>query len=472
MPVVHSDILKQLSKMPVTLVLGAQWGDEGKGKLVDILASSADLVCRAAGGNNAGHTIVVDGTTYDFHILPSGLISPSCKHNLIGTGCVVHIPSFFKELTALEEKGLEGVRERILISDRAHVCFDLHGVVDGVSEDKFKSVDGGRGMIGTTRKGIGPCYSDKVARRGITFWMLVNETQRWERRLRELEANYRKLYGDEALRGYNVEDEISKLKGWRDELSRYVVDQTPLLASAVGNKGIATTNANGGHQQRNPNVLIEGANALLLDIDHGTYPYVTSSNTGLGGVFTGLAGLSPQSLSSPSSAIVGVVKAYTTRVGSGPFPTELDASKSPTDAHYGERLQRVGREFGVTPGRNRRCGWLDLVLVKYSANVNCYTQLNLTKLDVLDDFEEIRIATSYSYDGQRLESFPADLDVMENMEVEYKTFKGWQTSTTGVQKFEELPEQAREYVKFIEGEVGVPIKWIGTGPRREDMCVR
>ncbi|KIX08166.1 adenylosuccinate synthase [Rhinocladiella mackenziei CBS 650.93] len=457
--------------MPVTLVLGSQWGDEGKGKLVDILASSASLVCRAAGGNNAGHTIVVNDVTYDFHILPSGLINPSCKINLIGTGCVVHIPSFFKELKALEDKGLQGVRERILISDRAHVCFDLHGVVDGIAEDKSKNIEGGKGMIGTTRKGIGPCYSDKVARRGVTFWMLVNEKQRWERRLRDLEANYRKLYGDAALRGYNVEEEIKKLSAFRSELQRYVVDQTPLLAQAVGTKGVATVSSNG-QVAGPPNILIEGANALLLDIDHGTYPYVTSSNTGLGGVFTGLAGLSPQSLSAPGSDIVGVVKAYTTRVGSGPFPTELDAAISSVDAEYGGRLQRVGREFGVTTGRKRRCGWFDLVLVKYSAHINCYTKLNLTKLDVLDDFEEIRIATGYKVDGQVLPSFPADLDAMEQLEIEYKTFKGWQTKTTGCKSFEDLPPQAREYVDYIEREVGVPVKWIGTGPRREDMIVR
>lgn len=457
--------------MPVTLVLGAQWGDEGKGKLVDILAASADLVCRAAGGNNAGHTIVVNEVTYDFHILPSGLINPSCKINLIGTGCVVHIPSFFKELKALEDKGLAGVRERILISDRAHVCFDLHGVVDGIAEDKSKNLDGGKGMIGTTRKGIGPCYSDKVARRGVTFWMLVNEQERWEKRLRDLEANYRKLYGDAALQGYDVEEEIKKLREFRAELQQYVVDQTPLLAQAVGTKGMATASSNGGNV-RQPNILIEGANALLLDIDHGTYPYVTSSNTGLGGVFTGLAGLSPQSLSAPGSNIVGVVKAYTTRVGSGPFPTELDSAISPVDADYGERLQRVGREFGVTTGRKRRCGWFDLVLVKYSTAVNCYTQINLTKLDVLDDFEEIRVATGYTVNGQTLPSFPADLDAMDTVKIEYKTFKGWMTKTTGCKSFADLPEQAREYVSYIEKEVGIPIKWIGTGPRREDMVVR
>jgi len=457
--------------MPVTLVLGSQWGDEGKGKLVDILATSSQMVCRAAGGNNAGHTIIANGVTYDFHILPSGLINPSCKINLIGTGCVVHIPSFFKELAALEQKGLEGVRERILVSDRAHVCFDLHGVVDGWSEDKSKSGEGGTGMIGTTRKGIGPCYSDKVARRGVPFWMLVNEEQRWEKRLRDLEAGYRSMYGDKALDGYDVEEEIKKLKAYREELQRYVVPQTPLLASAVGRNSAATAMMNG-EVAPATKILIEGANALLLDIDHGTYPFVTSSNTGLGGVFTGLAGLSPAALAAPGSNIVGVVKAYTTRVGSGPFPTELDEKISPVDADFGERLQRIGREFGVTTGRKRRCGWFDLVLVKYSSDVNCYTSINLTKLDVMDDFEEIRVATHYKVDGQMLETFPADLDAMEKIELVYKTFPGWQTSTTGCRNWEDLPEKAKEYVSYIEGEVGVPIKWIGTGPRREDMIVR
>lgn len=446
--------------MPVTLVLGSQWGDEGKGKLVDILATSADLCCRAAGGNNAGHTIVANGITYDFHILPSGLINPACKVNLIGSGCVINIPSFFKELESLEKKGLQGVKDRILISDRAHICFDLHGVVDAIVEEKTKSIQGGKGMIGTTRKGIGPCYSQKVARSGVPFWMLVNDQGRWEQRLRDLEANYRKLYGDEALSSYDLEDEVSRMKEYSESLRPYLVSATPMLSGVIGSLAAV----------KERNILIEGANALMLDIDHGTYPYVTSSNTGLGGVFTGLAGLSPLALTAPGSAIVGVVKAYTTRVGSGPFPTELDIAIAPTDADYGERLQRVGREFGVTTGRKRRCGWLDLVVVKYSCQVNCYTQLNLTKLDVLDDFDEIRVATGYK--GH--ETFPADLDALERerLEVEYVTFKGWQTKTTGIQKWEELPKIAQEYVEYVEKEVGVPIKWIGTGPKREDMIVR
>jgi adenylosuccinate synthase len=217
---------------------------------------------------------------------------------------------------------------------------------------------------------------------------------------------------------------------------------------------------------------------LALDIDYGTYPFVTSSNTGMGGAFTGLGGLSPFAFTTPGSAIVGVVKAYTTRVGSGPFPTEL-CGESPReynrkDTVYGDQLQSVGREFGVTTGRKRRCGWLDLVLIKYSAQVNCYTQLNLTKLDVLDGFKEIKVATAYTVNGQDLETFPADLDIMESsdMEIVYKTFEGWQTTTTGCQKWDELPEKAREYVTYIEEEVGIPVKWIGTGPRREDMIVR
>jgi adenylosuccinate synthase len=432
--------------MPITLVLGSQWGDEGKGKLVDILSSSSRICARAAGGNNAGHTIIANNITYDFHILPSGLINPECKVNLIGTGCVVHVPSFFKELSSLEEKGLEGVRERVLVSERAQVCFDLHARVDGWSES-----GGGKDIIGTTRKGIGPCYSDKVARRGVTFWMLVS-SDRWEGRLRDLENQYKKMYGDAALEGYSVDAEIEKLKGYREELRNYIVNQTPLLQSAMA-------------QSAQTEILIEGANALLLDIDHGTYPYVTSSNTGLGGVFTGLAGITPAALSASGSNIVGVVKAYTTRVGSGPFPTELDKSISEVDAEYGERLQRVGREFGVTTGRKRRCGWFDLVLVKYSAAVNAYTVLNLTKLDVMDDFEEIRIATMYKLDGQEIE-FPADLDSMGRVEIVYKTFPGWRTSTTGVKEWDQLPEKAKEYVEYIEREVGFNFRRGIEGSRR------
>lgn len=483
--------------MPVKIVLGSQWGDEGKGKLVDILCASASVCCRAAGGNNAGHTIVVDGVTYDFHILPSGLINPSCTINLIGAGCVVHLPSFFKELKALEEKGLQNVRQRVKISNRAQVCFDLHCAVDGISEEILRSKDGGKGMIGTTKKGIGPCYSDKVGRRGVTMGMLVSENGQWEKKLRTLHQRYVKTYGTEALSQYDVEDEVKRLSEFRTGLisGKYIIDATPLLSRIIGNNGRAKsantsfeaepasasmpTNGVNADEMLFENVLIEGANALLLDIDHGTYPYVTSSNTGLGGVFTGLAGLSPLTLSHPDSSIIGVVKAYTTRVGAGPFPTELSSTiphVSAEDAHTGEELQRIGREFGVTTGRKRRCGWLDLVLVKYSCQVNCYTHLNFTKLDVLDTFKEIKIAMGYRdrRDSSEIEGFPADLDKIdqENLEIVYKTMPGWETSTTGTREWAQLPENAQKYIEFVEAEVGVPIKWIGTGPRREDMIVR
>jgi len=492
--------------MPVKIVLGSQWGDEGKGKLVDILCASASMCCRAAGGHNAGHTIVVNGITYDFHILPSGLINPSCKLNLIGAGCVVHIPSFFKELGALEEKGLQNVRQRVKISDRAQVCFDLHCAVDGISEEILRSKDGGKGMIGTTKKGIGPCYSDKVGRRGVSMGMLVSGPEgQWEKRLRTLHQGYVSTYGEDALSHYDIEAEVRSLQDFRRELAsgNYTIDATPLLSRTIGNNGKAksTTSefeqAPGGTSDSSTvvlstkenettngessftNVLIEGANALLLDIDHGTYPYVTSSNTGLGGVFTGLAGLSPLSLTHPDSSIIGVVKAYTTRVGSGPFPSELNSTiphVSQEDAHAGDELQRIGREFGVTTGRKRRCGWLDLVLVKYSCQVNCYTHLNFTKLDVLDSFAEIKIAMQYKNrrDGSTIQGFPSDLDLIgnEHLEIVYKTMPGWKTETTGTSEWEKLPQQAKEYIEFVEAEVGVPIKWIGTGPRREDMIVR
>lgn len=471
--------------MPVKIVLGSQWGDEGKGKLVDILCQSASMCCRAAGGNNAGHTIVADGVTYDFHILPSGLINPSCNLNLIGAGCVVHLPSFFKELKALEEKGLQNVRERIKISDRAQVCFDIHCAVDGISEGLLAAKDGGKGMIGTTKKGIGPCYSDKVGRRGVTFSMLIGDNGPWEKRLRVLYDQYKSQYGAEALSAYDLEDEISRVRETREELIKgnYVIDATPLLSHTIGNDGKAITTSSRFELQTPDemwaNVLIEGANALLLDIDHGTYPYVTSSNTGLGGVFTGLAGLSPLSLTHPDSSIIGVVKAYTTRVGSGPFPTEL-ASNIPNvsdlDASYGDKLQTIGREFGVTTGRKRRCGWLDLVIVKYSCQVNCYTHLNFTKLDILDSFKEIRVALAYKdrRTGEEIPGFPSDLDKIEpeNLEVVYKTLPGWETETTGTREWDQLPDRAKEYIQYVETEVGVPIKWIGTGPRREDMIVR
>ncbi|KAI1003889.1 Adenylosuccinate synthetase [Podosphaera aphanis] len=422
--------------MAVTVVLGAQWGDEGKGKLVDILCPEQRLVCRAQGGNNAGHTIVANGVTYDFHILPSGLLNPKA-HNLIGSGCVVHIPGFLKEIEDLESKGLSDARNRLSISDRAHVVLDLHQRLDGLEEAEL-----GDGKIGTTGKGIGPCYSTKASRNGIRIGDIFQE-QLFESKVRTLAAGFKKRFGD--LLRYDPEEEITRFKEYRKILAPLVIDQVPLLVSA---------------QQSKMPVLIEGANALMLDIDAGTYPYVTSSNTGLGGVFTGLGGLNPKSISS----ILGVVKAYTTRVGGGPFPTEL------TD-DLGIKLQNIGREVGVTTGRPRRCGWLDLKLLQYSAAINSYTALNLTKLDILDDFPEIKVAVAYRQPGRSepVEGFPADLEHLDKVEVEYVTLKGWMKPIGNCKTYSDLPTACREYVEFIEKFLGIPIKYIGVGPKREDM---
>jgi len=417
---------------------------------------------------DAGHTIVHNSVTYDFHILPSGLVSPTCV-NLIGAGTVVHVPSFFKELAALEEKGLKDASRRVFISDRAHVCFDLHAVVDGLEEARL----GGR-KVGTTGKGIGPCYSDKAARRGVRMGEVLDE-EVFERKLRSLEAGYRARFGELE---YDVEEEINRFKvsrylcpsvsgiyflylyvglcptflliynmqTYRQRLKPYIVDQLSFLQK----------------YKDCPDILVEGANALMLDLDHGTYPYVTSSSTGLGGAIQGLA-LNPTRIRS----IIGVVKAYTTRVGSGPFPTEQLND-------IGDTLQDIGREVGVTTGRRRRCGWLDLVLLRYSHAINHYTALNLTKLDVLDDFDEIKVAVAYVLpDGTRVENtYPGDAGVLEKVQVEYVTLPGWKSNTMGVTRWEDMPANARAYVEFIEREIGVPVKWIGTGPAREHMIVR
>ncbi|MCJ1336889.1 hypothetical protein MMC09_002167 [Bachmanniomyces sp. S44760] len=440
-----------------TIVLGTQWGDEGKGKLVDILCSSANLCARAQGGNNAGHTIVANDITYDFHILPSGLVNPKCI-NVIGSGCVIHIPSFFQELEDLEKKGLS-TADRIYMSERAQVVFDLHQLIDGLEEGELREgakamVNGkGAGEIGTTRKGIGPAYSTKVARSGVRVHQIFDK-EMMDRRLRTMARGAEKRYG--GLGSYNVEEEIVRFDTYRAKLYPYVTDVVTLMDDA--------------QKQEDVKILVEGANALMLDIDYGTYPYVTSSNTGIGGVFTGLA-LNPMKI----KEIIGVVKAYTTRVGGGPFPTEqLNET--------GSRLQTLGHEYGVTTGRTRRCGWLDLVVLKYSTAINHYTSLNLTKLDILDTFPTIRVATHYviKSTGQILSTFPAELSILGDggatgsgdFEVIYKDFKGWESKTTGVRRWDDLPLQAKEYIEFIEAEVGVAVKWIGTGPGRESMIVR
>lgn len=421
-----------------TIILGSQWGDEGKGKLTDILCPSAEICARAAGGHNAGHSIVAQGVAYDFHLLPSGLVNPKCM-NLIGSGVVFHVPSFFSELATLEEKGLAGVRDRIFVSDRCQVNFDLHAAVDGLEE-----VELGERKIGTTGRGIGPSYSTKASRSGVRISEVFDEAV-FDRKLRQMAHGYRKRFGD--LLKYDVEEEIARFREYRKLLPNFVVDAVKFIKDA---------------QDQNRKILIEGANALMLDVDYGTYPYVTSSNPCLGGIITGLA-INPRKI----ETIVGVVKAYTTRVGDGIFKTE-------DEGEIGTKLQEIGREWGVSTGRKRRCGWLDLVVVKYSAAINHYTVLNLTKLDVLDTFPTLKVAVAYKdpATGEELDFFPADLSLLERCEVVYEEIEGWNSPTTHVKKFEDLPVQARRYVELIEKYVGVKVGWVGTGPDREDMISR
>lgn len=421
-----------------TVLLGSQWGDEGKGKLADVLSGQMDVCARCAGGNNAGHTIVaeVNGvkTKFDFHLLPSGLVNPRCA-GFIGSGVVVHIPSFFAELDTIQKKGLN-CDGRLFISDRAHLVFDFHQVVDGLKE-----VELGGSSIGTTKKGIGPAYSSKASRSGLRVHHLY-DPELFASKFRKLVEGRFKRYGHFE---YDTEGEIARYRAFAERLRPHIVDGVTFIHTALA---------------QNRKVLVEGANALFLDIDFGTYPFVTSSSTSIGGVLTGL-GIPPTAIGD----VLGVMKAYTTRVGMGPFPTELHEE-------IGHHLQEVGAEYGTTTGRRRRCGWLDLVMMRYSCLINGYTSLNLTKLDVLDQLKELKICVGYVVDGKELPSFPADLEVLAKVEVQYKTLPGWQQDISKATTWEELPENCRNYVEFIEQFLGVKIEWIGVGPARESMIHR
>jgi len=434
----------------VTVVLGSQWGDEGKGKLVDVLAAEADVCARCAGGNNAGHTIVVQHPDdesvdekvrgkkikYDFHLLPSGLVSPKCI-SLIGPGVVVHVPSFFAELDALLQKGLN-CEGRLFLSDRAHLVFDFHQIVDGLKE-----VELGGKSIGTTKKGIGPAYSSKASRSGMRIHHLFDH-ETFAAKFRKLVEGRFKRYGHFE---YDTEGEIIRYKELAERLRPYVIDSLTYIHKAIDEK---------------KRILVEGANALMLDLDFGTYPFVTSSSTAIGGVCTGL-GIPPKKI----GTVIGVVKAYTTRVGGGPFPTEQLND-------VGKYLQSVGAEVGVTTGRVRRCGWLDLVVLQHSTRVNGYDAFNLTKLDVLDGMKEIKVGVGYTLDGKEMEGFPANLDLLERpgFEVKYETLPGWSEPIIDIREWNQLPANCRSYVEFIEKFLGVPVKWIGVGPGREAMIAK
>ncbi|KAF4961294.1 hypothetical protein FGADI_312 [Fusarium gaditjirri] len=396
--------------MPITVILGAQWGDEGKGKLVDRQCQEAQLCARAAGGNNAGHLVRVNGVSYSeadkYHSM-----------NFIGSGVVFHVPSFFSELKELE-KNLTAVHDRILVSDRVNILLDLHIAVDGLEEEEL-----GDAAIGTTRRGIGPCYQTSRARTGIKM-ADVFHPEVFEQKLRRLADGFQKRFGE--LLKYDVEAELAHFDEYRQTLSKYVVDGVAFMRSA---------------QESNMKIVVEGANALMLDVDYGSYPFVTSSSTTLAGIIGGLA-LNPKNI----TETVGVVKAYTTRVGAGAFKTE-------DTEEIGTKLQEIGREW------------------TYLGNVN-WPQTPMWMLDVLDTFETIKIAIAYKIDGEELDSYPADPDILNRAEVVYHEMPGWQKPTTNARTYYDLPRAARDYVEYIEKFVGVKIKYIGTGPDREAMIQR
>lgn len=425
------------TKGKLSLILGAQWGDEGKGKLVDILSEKFDIVARATGGANAGHTVYVNlhGETkkFVFHLLPSGVLRENVIC-VIGNGCVLHLQTVFSELGNVVKQGFH-IEGRVKISDRAALLFDFHKIIDGWQEDQKDAV-----QVGTTKRGIGPCYADKISRRGLRVCDL-KDWDSFEKKYRSNLAWHQEVYGF----AYDPTDELNFLKENCDFFMAMVTDTALYLNEAI-NEG--------------KNVLLEGANAALLDIDHGTYPYVTSSNPTIGGAFTG-TGMNPSYLDEN----IGIVKSYMTRVGKGPFPTELDNE-------LGDQIREAGGEYGSTTGRPRRCGWFDAPITRYSIMINGYTSVNLTKLDVLGDLAEIKVAAGYKLDGKSYKGLPARLEDLARIEVEYETLPGWQQSLNKITTWEELPGNAKKYVLRLEELIGCRIKYVGVGMRRDQLIFR
>lgn len=399
----------------VTAIIGAQWGDEGKGKMTDILGSHFDILARACGGANAGHTIVVGGKKHVFRLLPSGCLHEG-KPVVLGSGMVIHLPTLLEEIKILKAAGVE-ILDRLLISSGAHIVFDFHKDIDAAMEEKREN------GIGTTKKGIGPAYMDKAARSGIRMERLNDDlTAELTARAKDVQEKYGVTV--------NIDVELQHIADARRQLLHCIIPSLPRLMH--------------GFLSEKKTILIEGAQATLLDLDHGTYPYVTSSFTTSSGALQGL-GMPPRSLSS----CIGVIKAYCTRVGSGDFLTE-EASAT------GDRLRERGGEYGSITGRPRRCGWLHLPDVMYASYVNGFSCFNLTKLDVLDEEEEIPVGIGTDQSGA----------------VEYRVMKGWKTSTQGIREWKQLPKEARDYIEFIETFTKVPVRLIGTGQAREDIIVR
>ncbi len=421
--------------MPATVIVGAQWGDEGKGKIVDLLAEHSDVVCRYQGGPNAGHTIVRDGETFKLHHIPSGILYDG-KTCVVGAGCVVDPGLLLRELDELEGRGIS--TGHLHISGNAHMIMPWHVAIDSASERRL-----GKLQIGTTRRGIGPAYADKAARLGIRVQDILDPKilrQKFETVLAEKNVELERIYGAAPLAAEELAEEM---EGYAARLRAYVADTSLLVDEAL---------------KDGRRVLLEGAQGTLLDLDHGTYPFVTSSNPTAGAAATGI-GIGPTRI----DCVIGVAKAYVTRVGEGPFPTEI---AGPDQA----RMRELGTEVGTTTGRERRCGWLDLVALRFAVRVNGLTSLALTKLDVLSAFAEIPVCRRYRLeDGSETRDFPAHQSDFHHAQPVYETLPGWLESLDGVDDLDALPDAARRYVEFVESALEVEVCMVGTGAERE--CV-
>jgi len=418
------------------VVMGSQWGDEGKGRVVDLIANKTDIVVRYQGGNNAGHTIVFDDCKIILHHIPSGILREN-KVSIIGNGVVIDPKILIEEIEGLKKSGFHVGPENLKLSSRAHVIMPYHKIIDK-GREKLK----GNSKIGTTGRGIGPVYEDKYARRGIKL-SDITDPNTFSNRLKEVFPE-RNLYLTKVLEAQPVDfEEIRKeYIEYGKYLKPYMADTSQLLNRYIS---------------ENKSVLFEGAQGTLLDIDFGTYPYVTSSNAGSGGVSVG-SGVSPRVI----DHIIGVVKAYTTRVGEGPFPSE-------EQGEIEKRLREEGGEFGATTGRSRRCGWLDMVALKYSVNINGITSFALTKLDVLSGFNTIKLCTGYEHEGDTIDSFPSRLDVLSNCKPVYEEFEGWDVDIRDIKNFNDLPDQAVKFISTIENYTGIPVWLISVGPSREEI---
>lgn len=415
-------------------IVGLQWGDEGKGKIVDTLSEHFDIVARYQGGANAGHTVVVDGKKYILQLVPTGILRPG-KTAVIGQGVVINPEALLHELKGLEDNGLDA-SERLKISDRAHLIAPYHRSLELAVEQAR-----GAGKIGTTAKGIGPTYEDKAGRRGLRTGDLRNSEaflSKCKAVFSEKDRIASALFGAGSL---GSDEWIAEYVEKAQQLLPMLVDTSEYLNDEI---------------DRGQRVLFEGAQGTLLDLDHGTYPFVTSSNSSAGGAATG-TGVGPTRI----GAVVGISKAYATRVGSGPFPTEIHGGG-------GEQLRARGNEFGAVTGRPRRCGWFDVPAARYGARVNGLSAMIITKLDILDTLDEIPVGMEYEYQGKRFTSFPADVDILDQIKVHYRTLPGWKQSTFGLQEFSKLPQKAQDYLHFLSDQVGVEIAMVSTGPGREE----